>query len=75
MELTNDIKAYIDSLDYMRLLYFWRFLPSTPMFQGESGKYWEKRMKDIRNGPNGQHIHITTSKRIGWVLKDEEEDE
>ena len=49
MKLTPD-KAYIDSLSYEQLLSKWRFAPiGDPWFQGETGDYWGKRMKELRD--------------------------
>ena len=64
MDLTPKNKAYIDSLSYEQLLSNWRFAPAgSPWFQGETGKYWAKRMKELREqGAN----HVQASKNIGW---------
>jgi len=64
MDLTKENKEYIDSLDYEELLRKWRFAPvGTPMFQGETGDYWAKRMQELREGGAD---HVGASKRIGW---------
>lgn len=64
MDLTEERKKHIDSLDYEGLLRSWRFAPvGDPWFQGETGDYWKKRMKDLRDaGAN----HVGASKSIGW---------
>jgi hypothetical protein len=64
MKLTPENKAYIDSLSYEQLLSKWRFAPiGDPWFQGETGDYWGKRMKELRDsGAN----HVQASKNIGW---------
>ena len=47
--LTEEKKAYIDSLPYIVLLRRWRFTPAgDPWFQGETGKYWGKRLAERR---------------------------
>lgn len=65
MELTKENKEYIDGLDYEQLLSQWRFAPvGNPWFQGETGKYWKKRMGEKRSeDPNGT---VQASKNIGW---------
>ena len=65
MELTIENKAAIDEMTYEQLLRRWRFSPSgDPWFQGETGEYWSKRMKELRQkNPSG---HVAASKRIGW---------
>lgn len=64
MDLTPDRKAKIDSMAYESLLYRWRFAPvGDPWLQGETGEYWGKRMKELREqGAN----HVLASKNIGW---------
>jgi hypothetical protein len=67
MNLTHENKAFIDSLSYRSLLYNWRFSPmGEPMFQGETGEYYSKRMRELRNQPGGDELHISTSKSLGW---------
>lgn len=64
MELTAENKAYIDNLSYEGLLRSWRFAPSgNEWFQGETGKYWGERMKEMRD--KGAD-HVGASKSIGW---------
>jgi len=63
MDLTQDNKDYIDSLNYEQLLGCWRFAPvGDPWFQGESGEYWMERMNMLR----GKCDHVAASKRVGW---------
>lgn len=64
MNLTPENKASIDKMDYESLLYRWRNAPGgDPWFQGETGDYWSKRMKELREaGAN----HVQASKTIGW---------
>ncbi len=63
--MTDKEKSYIDSLCYEDLLRRWRFAPvGDLMFQGETGKYWTRRMADLRAAdPAG---HVAASKRLGW---------
>jgi hypothetical protein len=64
MDLTSENKDHIDSLDYGVLLRGWRFAPvGDPWFQGETGHYWSKRMKELRD-KGADHVRI--SKAIGW---------
>lgn len=66
MELTENVKKYINSLSYEELLYKWRFAPvGDPYFQGEIGKYWGNRMAEIKK-QQGNDIHVQASKSIGW---------
>ena len=67
MELTEKNKAHIDAMSYYGLLERWRNAPAgTPWFQGETGEYWGKRMKELRDKPDGQAEHVACSKAIGW---------
>jgi hypothetical protein len=64
MELTEKNKEHIDSLSYEGLLSRWRFASAgDPWFQGETGKYWGKRMAELREAGAD---HVGASKRIGW---------
>jgi hypothetical protein len=65
MKLTPNEKARIDSMSYEDLLNQWRFAqPGDPWFYGETGEYWEKREKELRNQPGRQRKHVATSKAI-----------
>ena len=67
MDLTEKNKNYIDSLSYTQLLDHWRFAPiGDKWFQGETGEYWKKRMKELREMPGGNEEHVRSSKLIGW---------
>lgn len=67
MKLTADVKARIDQLYYDQLLFTWRNAPlGDPMMQGESGQYWSKRMRDLRDAPGGDDRHVDASKKVGW---------
>lgn len=64
MDLTPENKDKIDNKTYKQLLYHWRFAPiGDPWFQGETGKYWSKRMAELRD--QGAD-HVGASKSIGW---------
>ena len=64
MDLTPENKAYIDSLSYEGLLERWRFAPiGDPWFQGATGTYWDKVMREKRAAGAD---HVGASKRIGW---------
>jgi hypothetical protein len=65
MQLTAENKAKIDAMSYHELLLQWRFAPSgDPWFQGETGTYWQERMKALRAAD--PTVHVTESKRLGW---------
>lgn len=67
MDLTDKLKAEIDAKSYQDLLRRWRFAPvGDLMFQGESGRYWSDRMKELRAEPGGNSVHVGASKTIGW---------
>lgn len=66
MDLTPDNKEKIDAMPYERLLSHWRFAPAgDPWFQGETGSYWSDRMRELRDKPNGNAIHVAASKILG----------
>lgn len=63
MELTDKNKKYIDSLLYVKMLFLWRNAPTgDPLFQGETGEYFSKVMKERKK----EDEHIRASKKIGW---------
>lgn len=65
MELTAKNKAHIDSFYYEHLLSRWRFAPiGDPWFQGETGKYWGKRLKALRDKMTTEE-HVAISKKLG----------
>ncbi len=67
MKLTKENKDYIDSLSYTDLLYKWRFtVVGDPLFQDETGEYFGNRMRELRNKPGGNKMHVAASKLIGW---------
>lgn len=58
-------KEYIDSASYEELLRRWRFSDfSDPIFQGEAGEYYSKRMKELRAQDPSAAVSI--SMKIGW---------
>lgn len=64
MNLSPENKAYIDSLSYEQLLRCWRLAPiGDDWFQGETGEYWSKRMKELRESGAD---HVGATKNIGW---------
>lgn len=64
MELTKELKREIDLRSHMSLLRQWRSAPAgTPIFEGESGKYFGERMAEMRNRDNG--AAVADSKAIG----------
>lgn len=59
-------KEWIDKATYKELLYKWRFTESSnPIFQGETGSYYLKIMKE-RESELPQGMKSTISKEIGW---------
>ena len=65
--MTDELKKQIDDMNYVQLLSRWRFSPvGDPMFQGESGEYFAKRMAELRSQPGGDERHTAASKAIGW---------
>jgi hypothetical protein len=64
MELTEKRKQFIDEMSYQGLLSRWRFAPvGDAWFQGETGDYWGKRMRELREAGAD---HVDASKTIGW---------
>jgi hypothetical protein len=58
-------KELIDGMKYEQLLYHWRFAPAGDgFFIGEVGRYFEKRMSELRDELGEEAIKI--SKKIGW---------
>ncbi len=65
--MTDEMKARIDAMTYEQLLAKWRFAPiGDPMFQGDTGDYYGKRMAEMRAEPGGNTRHVAASKHIGW---------
>lgn len=66
MNLTTELKAQINKLDYFSLLERWRYTPAgDPIFQGESGNYWRDRMEYLKSQPGGIENAIAASKQLG----------
>ncbi len=64
MDLTPENKETIDNKSYRELLSHNRHAPAgDPWFQGETGRYWLKRMAELRK--QGAD-HVGASKSIGW---------
>lgn len=62
-----NVKQWIDNATYAQLLQRWRFSGvGDPMFKGDTGVYFEKRMKELRSAPGGEEMHTAASKEIGW---------
>lgn len=62
MKLTPSNKEYIDSLGYSELLDRQRFsLIGDPWFEGETNKYWTKRMRELKEKHEQEH-HIECRK-------------
>jgi len=62
--LTEEYKNQIDSMTYEQMLKKWRFASiGDPIFQGEIGEYFSKRMAKLRE-QGADHVGI--SKLIGW---------
>ena len=64
--LDDKTKAEIDAMSYERMLSLQRFAPmGHPMFQGDTGDYFGKRMA-AKKSEVGQAEHVRASKSIGW---------
>lgn len=49
MKLTKKNKKYIDDLPYEKLFKHWMFsMFGDPWFEGETKKYWYKRMRELK---------------------------
>lgn len=56
-------KKWIDESSYESLLRRWRNAPpGDPIFNGESGKYYQKVMSKKKDMCD----HVAASKRVGW---------
>ena len=64
MDLTEENKKHIDGMSYEGLLSQWRFAPvGNPWFRGETGKYWGKRMAELKAKDPG--MAVAASKNLG----------
>lgn len=64
--MDEETKARIDGMTYIEMLRLWRFSPigGNTLFQGETGKYFAKRMRELRDAdPAGA---VAASKQVGW---------
>ena len=60
------LKGRINRMTYYELLKRWRFASTgDPLFQGEIGEYYAKKMKEKREQITADE-HVNTSKAIGW---------
>ena len=61
--MTDTVKNFIDGLTYKEMLKLWRFSPTgSALFQGETGEYFSKIMKEKKEKVNASAI----SKEVGW---------
>ena len=61
--MTETTKNFIDGLTYKEMLKLWRFSPTGfALFQGETGEYFSKVMKEKKEKVNAAAI----SKEVGW---------
>lgn len=66
MTLTDRLKDQIDAMTYDQLLYERRLpVPGSPMFEGESGRYFAEAMRTAKLELN-EGGAAATSKRVGW---------
>lgn len=64
--MNEQMKEWIDKASYAELLSTWRHSPvGSPYFQGETGAYYAKVMKEKRENV-GNAEHARASKTIGW---------
>lgn len=62
MELTEELKAEIDSKTHYQLLQNWRFAAiGDEMFQSESGTYWGMRMAEMKAKDPAQAVEDSKS--------------
>jgi hypothetical protein len=70
MKLTEENKQYIDSLSYESLLSHWRFASlGDPWFQDETGDYWNKKMRELREQGARSCKRIEKYWVVNYVLK------
>lgn len=61
--MTETTKNFIDGLTYKEMLKLWRFSPTgSALFQGETGEYFSKVMREKKEKVNAAAI----SKEVGW---------
>jgi len=66
IESTDYIKQLIDGMTYHEMLRAWRNAPAgDPLFQGETGQYFQKVMYEKKNALSpGEQVAV--SKAVGW---------
>ena len=65
MDLTPELKIYIDQMNVYQLLYKVRFATiGDPLMTGKVGEYWLKRLAEVRDQDNG--AYVSASKQMGW---------
>ncbi|MBN2162453.1 MAG: hypothetical protein JW713_05880 [Pontiellaceae bacterium] len=60
-KITIDYMSYLDLLKHLR-----QAAPDDPWLEGETGKYWHERMRELRALPNGEKLHSLCCESIGW---------
>lgn len=64
--MTEEIKAFIDGMDYEDMLGHWRNAPlGHYLFEGDTGDYFAKVIAQKRKEV-GQDAQVRASKAIGW---------
>ena len=64
--MDHNTKQNIDDMSYERMLSLWRHAPvGHPYFQGHTGDYYSKVMKD-KKAKISNAEHTQASKNIGW---------
>lgn len=59
-------KVWMDNASYAELLRRWRFAPAgDPIFQGDTGEYYQKVMSEKKNALSHEE-QVQTSKNLGW---------
>jgi hypothetical protein len=66
MVLSDELIAQIDAMPYVEMLRRWRFTAiGDPLFQGDSGDYFNRRMRALRSLPDGNAVHAAACKAVG----------
>jgi len=66
MKTKKEIKKQIDEMTYESMLSLWRFAPvGHPMFQGETGDYYAKVMRE-KAAKITDSERVAASKLVGW---------
>lgn len=62
-------KDQIDRMGYEEMLRLWRFEPvGSPVFSGEIGKYFAKRMQEQKQLLSHED-QVQASKNVGWDIE------